>query len=390
MPARTWGRMNTVNSKRHLPPTPSQEGGVAKRIFSFPKRKKLPLLGRGPGGGVIFFILFIVSVQSTLAQPPFRVMFYNVENLFDTEDNPDKADEEFTPAGARRWTNKRYYKKINNIAKVISSVGEWDTPALVGLCEVENGKVLDDLTKYSPLKKRGYRYVITEPGDARGINVALLYERERFRYLSHESIQLHFPDDSTRTSRDILHVSGQLITRDTLDVFVCHFPSRRDGQWESEPNRILAASVLKAKTDSLMLVRANPYIIIMGDFNDEPRDKSLSKILKAEKVGDAINPTGLYNLFWTVEQSSHTGTYKYRQRWNFLDQIIVSGSMLEEDSPIKALPQTATIYQPAFLLTRDKTHGGKRPKKTYHGYKYEGGYSDHLPIWADVELRIKN
>ena len=333
----------------------------------------------------LFLIALLFAFPCAYPQETFRVMFYNVENLFDTEDNPLTQDDEFTSAGSRRWSRYRYYKKINDIAKVISSVGEWNYPALVGLCEIENEKVLDELTKYSLLKKAQYRYIITESEDARGINVALLYQREYFRYISQDFISIRFPNDSTRKTRDILHVSGEIITGNTLDVFVCHYPSRRGGEIESEPYRTFASSVLREKVDSLFTCREKGNVIIMGDFNDEPSNKSISKTLNAKPIEEEINKSDLYNLFSSLEKKSKIGTYKYQEQWNFLDQIIVSGNLLNPDNLFHVRAEDARIYQADFLLTEDVTHGGKRPKKTYHGYKYEGGFSDHLPVFVDFK-----
>jgi predicted extracellular nuclease len=326
--------------------------------------------------------LCLLIYPCVFAQNTFRVMFYNVENLFDVVDEPNKQDDEFTPEGFRHWNNYRYYKKLNNLAKVITSAGKWETPVLIGMCEVENDKVVKDLTHYSLLKKMDYRYVMTESGDARGIDVALLYQRDRFKYLYHNCIRILFPDNPQKKTRDILHVTGEIITGDTLDVFVCHFPSRRGGELESEPDRIYAASVVRDKADSLMTFRSNANILIMGDFNDEPSNKSMLEMLKTKWNGK--NESGeLCNLFFPVEMKSRTGSFKFRDQWNFLDQIIVSGNLLKSDRSFHVLPETAAIFQAGFLLTDDATYGGKRPKKTFHGYKYEGGYSDHLPVFVD-------
>lgn len=336
------------------------------------------------------FLLFVLPVP-VLAQTSFRVMFYNTENLFDTVDNPEKEDDEFTPEGLRRWTRTRYRRKLNQIAKVISSAGEWDIPALVGLCEVENDQVLNELTRYSPLRKMHYRYVLTDSGDRRGINLALLYQRERFRYLEHHCIKIRFPDNPERQTRDILHVSGIVASLDTLDVFVCHFPSRREGQQATAPDRMQAARTLRSYVDSLFEVRARAQVVLMGDFNDEPSDASLKTGLQAGDLpgkNEGICGKQLYNPFLQVEKNSRTGTYKYRDRWNFLDQIIVSGNLLLPDNPLTLTPGSAAVFQPSFLLVEDSTHGGKRPKKTYHGYKYEGGYSDHLPVFIDLSADI--
>ena len=332
-------------------------------------------------------LLFLLISFSTFGQTNFRVVFYNVENLFDTVDNPDKDDDEFTPEASRRWNNYRYYKKINNLSKVISAIGEWENPALIGLCEVENDKVMNDLVRYSPLRKMQYSYVITSSEDVRGINVALLYQRNQFRLIDQNSIRIIFPHAPQRKTRDILHVTGKIITGDTLDVFVCHFPSRRGGELVSEPDRIVAASIVREKVDSLIAVRTKVNIIVMGDFNDEPSNKSISQVLNAQIISDEINSNELYNLFFSLEKHSPIGSYKFRDQWNLLDQIIVSGNLLDTTQIFRALPETATIFQAPFLLVEDITHRGKRPKKTFHGYKYEGGYSDHLPVFVDFGIK---
>jgi endonuclease/exonuclease/phosphatase family metal-dependent hydrolase len=313
-------------------------------------------------------------------------MFYNVENLFDTEDDPQKSDNEFLPDGVRHWTKGRYQTKLNNIAKVITSAGEWEAPALVGMSEVENDKVLKDLTLYSPLKKADYRFVVTESPDTRGIDVALLYQRDKFKYIAHSAYTIRFPYNNRKKTRDILHVTGLVLSRDTVDVFVCHFPSRRGGEQESEPDRIYVASVLKNKVDSLMNIRKNAHIIIMGDFNDEPSNKSISQTLKAKPVSKNIERRSLYNLFLPFEKKNNIGSYKYGKQWNLLDQIIVSGNLIEGSKAIRVQTQTATIFRRDFMVTDDKTHGGKRPKKTFHGNKHEGGYSDHLPVYVDLQI----
>jgi predicted extracellular nuclease len=314
-------------------------------------------------------------------------MFYNVENLFDTADNPHKNDEEFLPDGRRHWSQKRYYTKINNLAKVISSAGEWGVPAIIGLCEVENEKVIRDLIHHSPLKKTDYRFVVTNSPDRRGINVALLYQRDQFKYLEHRAYAIRFPYNKRKATRDILHVTGQVLSRDTVDVFVCHFPSRRGGENESEPDRVYVASVLRSKADSLMHIRKNAHIIVMGDFNDEPSNKSIAQTLNALSIPQKPETTQLYNLFRHFEKK--TGSYKYKDQWNMLDQIIVSGNLLSGSNSFKVLPHTATIFSRHFMLTEDKTNGGKRPRKTFNGMKYESGYSDHLPVIVDFKVEDK-
>lgn len=311
------------------------------------------------------------------SQQEFRVMFYNVENLFDLYDDPETNDDEFLPDGARRWTPNRYYARLRQTARVINAIGEWGTPALVGLCEVENDTVLTHLLNRTPLREQQYHYCMTGGNDARGINNALLYQRDKFKYLGHTSERIQFSDRKKR-SRDILHVWGELITGDSLDVFVCHFPSRSGGEKETEQGRMDAARHLRKMCDSLYNVRRTPNMLVMGDFNDTPFDKSVRKIVKAS------NPKrNFINLCEDADDLNFEGSHKHQGDWMMLDQIIVS-------QPLKRYLKAGSvkIFCPSFLLTEDKAKRGKRPLRTYHGYKYEGGYSDHLPIVADFLLPL--
>ena len=335
----------------------------------------------------LFVALFLsLWISPFFSQNPFRVMFYNVENLFDTEKSSKKNDGDFTPEGKLYWTPGRYYNKLNNLAKVITAAGEWDSPAIVGLCEVENERCMTDLTKHSLLKAQDYRHVITHCADRRGINVALMYQRDKFRYLFHQSYKIKFPGNPRKVTRDILHVSGLIQTGDTVDVFVCHFPSRRGGEQASEPDRIFTASVLKSKTDSLIKIKGKANIIIMGDFNDEPTNTSIKQTLKALPPENAFNTKELYNLFYKYTKQNNVGSYKYGRQWNLLDQIIVSGNLLDRKQSFHVLPETATIFQRDFMMEQDASNGGKKPFKTYTGMKHTGGYSDHLPVFVDFSV----
>lgn len=329
-----------------------------------------------------FFVLFIYMMfaYKTVAQPSqqeFRVMFYNVENLFDLYDDPQTNDNEFLAEGMRRWTPNRYYTRLRQTARVVNAIGEWGTPALVGLCEVENDTVLSHLLHRTPLREQRYDYCMTRGNDARGINNVLLYQRDKFKYLGHTSERIRFSDKNKR-SRDILHVWGELITGDMLDVFVCHFPSRSGGEKETEQGRMDAAGHLRRVCDSLYHFRKSPNILIMCDFNDTPFDKSVRKIVRAS------NPKrNFVNLCEDVKALNFEGSHKHQGEWMILDQIIVS---LSWKRYLKA--GSVKVFCPSFLLTEDKAKRGKRPLRTYYGYKYEGGYSDHLPVVADFLLPL--
>ena len=333
---------------------------------------------------------------------PFRVVSWNIENLFDTRHDSLKNDHEFLPDAMRHWNYSRYKKKLADVARVITAIGEWTPPALVGLCEVENDTVLRDLTRRSPLKELSYRYVMTDSPDLRGVDVALLYQRDLFKLLSSRSISIP-PLKQYRPTRDLLHVSGLLLTEDTLDVFVCHLPSRSGGVKESEPYRLYTAQILRTEVDSIMNIRSHPQVIIMGDFNDYPTNQSILKILEAKEPPVTVNslpsttysasiptvvpsPLRLYHLLARKAKSRNFGSYKYRGEWGLLDHLIVSGTLLNQSSHFFTSEGRANVCLLPFLLKDDEKYGDKEPFRTYKGMKYQGGISDHLPIYTDFEL----
>lgn len=327
------------------------------------------------------FCSFCLVVPSSLTAQTakdtlrFRIMTYNVENLFDCRHDSLKEDTEFLPDGIRHWTLRRYHKKLDNIARVIAAVGGWQPPALVALQEVENDTVLCDLTQHTPLRSAGYRYVMTHSSDRRGIDVALLYQREWFKLLYARSIVVPTTNgrQTFRPTRDILHVGGRLLSGDTLDVFVCHFPSRAGGARQTEPYRRLAVKQLVGLVDSLYSHREHPQLLIMGDFNapcsllQSPR---LHHLLEANKE----------------VRRRHTGSYRYQGRWELIDHLIVSANMLAVDASLHADDAHASLFEASFLLREDKHYGSRQPLRTYTGRLYEGGFSDHLPEQAELTL----
>ena len=310
--------------------------------------------------------MFLCLAFPALAQESFRILFWNTENLFDYKDDPKKNDNEFLPDATRRWTYFRYRDKLKNLAKGIIASGDEYVPDLVGLCEVENDSCLNDLTRRSPLKEAGYRYVMTDSPDQRGIDVALLYQRGSFKLLQHQSIRIPFKQVKKAPTRDILHVVGKVVSGDTLDVWVVHYPSRRGGKAKSEPYRLLVAEILKHAVDSVMQVRQNPNVVIMGDFNDGPSSPVMKKLCSDGR---------LVNLM----QGKKEGTYRYRGAWEILDQFLVSENVRTKN---------AEVLQHPFLLEEDEKYGGNKPFRTYNGMRYQGGFSDHLPIILDLQFLI--
>lgn len=316
-----------------------------------------------------------------------RIMFYNVENLFDTQDDTLKRDEEFLPAGERYWTDYKYYGKLIRTAKVIIAAGEWQAPDIVGLCEIENRNVLDDLVNNTPLSKLDYRIVHKESPDRRGIDVALLYRKKTFSPLYFRAIPVRFPQKPEKTTRDILYIKGLSKKSDTLHIFVNHWASRWGGQLETEALRMHTASIVRKQVDSLFHKNPKSNIIITGDFNDEPENKSISKTLHASH--DFTNPQEkeLYNLSYYLKNKKEKGSYKHKGAWGVLDQFIVSGCLLKQHSNLYLTPDDCHVFMPDFLLEEDTKYTGKKPFRTFTGYKYNGGFSDHLPVFIDLKRR---
>lgn len=337
---------------------------------------------------ILFFVAFACFCAFLRAQEKLRVVSYNVENLFDTMDNPDKDDDEFLPKGLMRWNDYKYWTKLRNITRVITAIGEMESPAIIGLVEIENDSVLFDLCRRSSLRAQKYEYLCTNSPDVRGVNVGFLYQRDKFKLLSKNEYVVTPLEKDGRPTRNILHVVGRVISGDTLDVFVCHFPSRRDGQMASEPYRMKAAKTLKTKTDSLFAIRSSANILIMGDFNDQPNDKSLAAVLNAVSLkSDTISSKQLVNIFRHRFGETDFGTYKYQGEWDLIDQFIVSGNLLSGSASISIVKDSPRIFQPDFLREKDVTYGGFKPFRTNLGPNYLGGFSDHFPIVLDLVVK---
>ena len=309
-------------------------------------------------------------------QDRFVVLEYNVENLFDCRHDSLKKDMEFLPESIRGWNFFRFNEKINKLAKVIYAAGEEYVPDLVGLCEVENDFCLRSLVDFSPLKEVGYRYVMTDSPDERGIDVALMYQPFRFRLIESECIRVDYPE-ATRPTRDILHVAGRTLAGGIIDVFVCHMPSRMGGKRASEPYRLFAARVLRKRIDEILSTRSKPQIIVMGDFNDGPEDRALAEVLQAGRCDtDAVEYRKLYNMMYYEA----VGSYKYKNRWETIDHMIVNGQLLDKGNALHTSKDDVYVLRLPFLLEEDEKYGGMKPFRTYNGMRYQNGYSDHLPV----------
>lgn len=334
-----------------------------------------------------FWILWFICsgfFVSAGAQESCRIMFYNVENLFDTSDDPLTADEEFTPWGTKHWNRTRYTDKILKIAEVIECVGNGTWPCLVGLAEVENRWVLEDLTTKTGLAEGNYGIVHQDSPDYRGIDVALLYRKDYFQLLKTDFLRLQFPEDTTIRTRDILYAAG-VLGKDTLHLFVCHFPSMVGGERQSEWKRERAAGTLRRKVDTLLAANPRAAIVIMGDLNGKANTRA-QKVLQTKDPDGKRKAGELYNTGYYLLKKEY-GTYRYRGKWQTIDHLILSGALLDGLSPWMA-DRRMTIFSASFLLEEDKTYFGYKPRPTYRGLRYIGGYSDHLPIFIDLKKKF--
>lgn len=339
------------------------------------------------------FVLFLINLtgftkviaQENHSKPEeFRIMFYNLENLFDPFDDTLKDDSEFLPGGMRGWTWKKFEKKLQNTAKVIISTGGWRPPEIVGFCEVENRFSLIQLLKRTPLERFGYQIVHQESNDSRGIDVALIYRPDKFKKLFQRAIPVYFDADSISTTRDILYVKG-LAGTDTLHIFVNHWPSKYGGATATISRRMDAALTLKARVDSLQSAVINPLIVITGDLNDTPIDESVELHLGAQMKIPENDGFYLYNLMTPFLGKWDTGTHKFREEWSIIDQFIVSSYLLNKKEGLRLASTPVEIVRFPFMVEEDPTHNGTKPYRTFNGMRYQGGFSDHLPILLRLE-----
>jgi predicted extracellular nuclease len=310
----------------------------------------------------------------------YTVAFYNIENLFDTINDPKIDDEEFLPEGKYQWNTSRYVQKLNSLSKVIDSLGDPDGPEILGLCEVENRDVVQDLTNTPKLKNKGYGIVHINSPDGRGIDVALIFKKEFFTPEAYTALPVRLDLDPDFKTRDILLVSGKSKYGDKLHLFVNHWPSRRGGKEATDVKRIQAAKVARKAVDSLFSIDPKAKILLMGDFNDEPTDESIMVHLNAQQK--STTPQTLQNLMWALKAEGK-GTHMHAKQWNMLDQIIVSKAFTDARIGLNIIAGSAGIYAPEWMKDPNPKFGGS-PYRTYAGEKYLGGYSDHFPVFVHL------
>ena len=330
------------------------------------------------------FIICFLMLSAQKNDPTFTVAFYNVENLFDLENHPGTRDGEFTPESEKAWDMEKYQKKLDDLSAVIQAIDKDELPEIIGLSEVENKKVLDDLIQTKTLRKGEYGIVHFESPDLRGIDCALLYRMQDFRVISSRAIPVHFPFDSAETTRDILYVEGTTRDNERLHFFVNHWSSRWGGEKESEPKRIFCAVTLRKEVDALLNKEAGAKIIVMGDLNDEPTNRSVFEMLLANNKRKNAGDRELFNLMYDMHNIKGEGSYNYRGNWNMLDHIIVSKSVLHSTRGLHCDHESGRILKEDFMMYLNEENQQYVPNRTYGGPEYYGGISDHLPVYVTL------
>jgi hypothetical protein len=345
---------------------------------------------------VIFFVLLSLYLTGLWGQEKRKfkvhtIAFYNVENLFDTINDPKRFDEASPMMELKYNRDEIYRKKVSNMAKVISEIGEEvsnNTPAVIGLAEVENIEVVEALANDPALRSKDYGIVHFDSPDERGIDVALLYQKTMFTPISKSHHELKIFDDLSSKrdyTRDQLLVSGKL-EGDLIHVLVNHWPSRSGGEARSRPKRVAAANLSKRIIDSLQAIDPYAKIFVMGDFNDNPNNSSLKDVLKTERDKEKVKLKGIYNPMEKFFREG-LGTNAYRDAWSLFDQILITKPLLEKDYSSFRFYK-AGIFNKQYLTNKKGRYKGY-PFRSFADGGFTDGYSDHFPVYVHIIKEIK-
>lgn len=344
---------------------------------------------------ILFLLLGAISVQVSQAQKkqykPAIISFYNLENLYDTVDNPLVNDEEFLPKGDRNYNTAIYKDKLNKLSTVISQIGAEvspDGPVILGVAEVENDTVLNDLIAQPLIAKRNYKIVHYDSRDARGVDVGMLYNPAYFTVENSAKLFVQLPVGAKDAyyTRDILWVKGKL-NGETIYIYVNHWPSRSGGEKRSEPGRVAAASVCRKHIDSIQRLDPNAKIVVMGDLNDDPTNKSIMDVLKAGGKDELSAKGSLFNP-WLELYRKGIGTLAYQDAWGLFDQIIISSPWLNKNQSGYFFYQQH-VFNREYLVENNGRYKGY-PMRTWDGNSYRGGYSDHFPTYIVLIKELNN
>lgn len=339
---------------------------------------------------VILMLVFLAGTINAQQERLFKVgcvAFYNVENLFDTIDDPYKNDAEFLPEGSYKWTSKRYEHKLDRLGEVIAGIGTEfspDGPAILGLSEIENRKVIEDLVAHPRIAGRAYRIIHYDSPDRRGVDVGLIYQPKYFQPTNSKSYTLKVEGMDQFFTRDQLVVSG-LFDGEPMHFIVGHWPSRRGGEKRSLPLRVAAGALSRHIVDSLLMMDADAKIVVMGDLNDNPTNKSIVDALKAKGSQENLKEGDLFNPMYALYKKG-IGSNAWRDSWSLFDQLIVSQALLGDDFTSYKF-RTARVYNKVEMTQRSGRFKGY-PWRTYVGSEFHGGYSDHFPVYLILAKEV--
>ena len=339
---------------------------------------------------VFIFILITFIIFSQKKQYKVAVAaFYNCENFYDTVHNPTVNDVEFLPTGEKKYNSAVYFDKVKHLATVISQIGtdiDPDGIAFLGVAEIENDTVLNDLIHHPLLKNRNYKFVHYDSKDERGVDVAFIYNPEYFTVIDSKPLPVRLPSQSniSRFTRDVMFVRGNL-DGEIVNIYVNHWPSRLGGEERSSPARVIASMVSKHHMDSILQMHPNEKFIIMGDLNDDPVSESVTQILNAKEKISEVKKGGLYNP-WIDMYKKGFGTLAYQDAWGLFDQIIISQAWLPKNQDGFFFYQSHIFNKDFIIETQGKYKG--YPMRTWDGNNYHGGYSDHFPAYIIFLKRV--
>ncbi len=332
---------------------------------------------------LILFSVFLINTDIQAQKKQYKVAcigFYNLENLFDTIDSPDTYDYEFLPSGKKVWNTERYIKKLNKMADVISQIGDevvQGGPHILGVSEIENRLVLEDLVKMPQLLSSNYGIIHYDSPDERGVDVGLLYRKDYFEILHTSSHVLKFDFDSTDETRAQLVVTG-IYDGDTLNIIVNHWPSRGGGELASRPKRNAAGDLSRFLVDSILMLNTDAKIIVMGDLNDNPDNESVKTHLNSGRNQNKLKGVQLYNPYYNIFKKG-VGTTAYRDAWSMFDQLIISQGLLSENKD-RYVYWKSNIFRKKFIISTEGRYKGY-PKRTFSFDLFQNGYSDHFPVY---------
>jgi len=353
---------------------------VAGFLLDLPQSKHHFMLSSSK---ILFFFKLVIiiflsqSIDCQAQKVIHSLAFYNVENLFDTEDDPEIDDAEYLPTSELKWDETKLLTKMNRLAKVLDSLGDEDGPEIIGFAEIENRPVVEKLLSHERLQKKNYKLIHFNSPDARGIDVGLAYKSDLYRVNFAVHLPVAMPDDPNFLTRDIL-IINLTYKKTNFYVMVNHWPSRRGGEEASKPKRMAAAEVARAASDSILAKNPRAKILLMGDFNDEPFDESIQFLIKG-KVGGVTLINAMEQL-----KINNQGSIYYQKKPNLIDQIIFSPSFVDKKSKFIVVDKSAAIFNPKWLQETDERFAGQ-PFRTFAGKKYLTGYSDHFPVFIQIK-----